>query len=114
MTFLLIGGKPLSFLFQSLVRIPRIIQIINKPWFSDICKDAFSTDAFTSVRCKVEKQNINVSSDSAEVYNRHFSVEELRDALREIHDTSAGPDEIHYKLLNHLPSSYLLFLLNLF
>ena len=39
-------------------------------------------------------------------------MEELQDALRRAHDTSAGPDEIHYQLLKHLPSSSLLLLLN--
>ena len=48
---------------------------------------AFSTDAFISVRCKVEKQNINVSSENAEVYNRPYSLEELQDILRRAHDT---------------------------
>ena len=38
---------------------------------------------------------------------------ELRDALRRSHDTSAGPDEIHYQLLKHLPDASLL-LLNIF
>ena len=28
-----------------------------------------------------------------------FSLEELQAALRRAHDTSAGPDEIHYQLL---------------
>ena len=69
---------------------------------------------FTSVRYKVEKQNINFSSENAEVYNRPFSLEELQDALRRAHDTSAGPDEIHYKLLKHLPDASLLLLLNIF
>ena len=41
-------------------------------------------------------------------------MEELQDALRRAHDTSAGPDEIHYQLLKHLPSSSLLLLLNIF
>ena len=31
-----------------------------------------------------------------------FSLEELQDALRRAHDTSAGPDEIHYQLLKLL------------
>ena len=75
---------------------------------------AFSTDAFASVRCKAEKQNINFSSENAEVYNRPFFLEELRDALRRTHDTSAGPDEIHYQLLKHLPDASLLILLNIF
>ena len=70
---------------------------------------AFSTDAFVSVRKKAEKQTIKFSSDNAEVYNRPFSI----DALRRAHDTTAGPDEIHYQLLKHLPSSSLLLLLNI-
>ena len=75
---------------------------------------AFSTDAFASVRKKAEKQTINFSSDDAEVYNTPLSMEELRDALRRAHDTSAGPDEIHYQLLKHLPDASLLLLLNIF
>ena len=57
---------------------------------------AFSTDAFASVHKKAEKQTIKFSSDNAEVYNKPFSMEELWDVLRRAHDTSAGPDEIHY------------------
>ena len=75
---------------------------------------AFSTDAFTSVRCKAEKQNINFSSENVEAYNRPFSLEELHDALRRAHDTSAGPDEINYQLLKHLRDASLLLLLNIF
>ena len=67
-----------------------------------------------SVRKKAEKQTITFSSDNAEVYNRPFSMEELQDALRRAHDTSAGPDEIHYQLLKYLPCSSLLLLLNIF
>ena len=74
----------------------------------------FSTDDFASVRKQAEKQSITFSSDNAEVYNRPFSMEELQDALRRAHDTSVGPDEIHYQLLKHMPSSSLLLLLNIF
>ena len=81
--------------------------------FSYNSSSAFSTDAFTSVRCKAEKENINFSSKNVEVYNRPFSLEELQDALRRAHDTSAGPDKIHYQLLKHLPDAFLL-LLNIF
>ena len=75
---------------------------------------AFSTGAFASVRKKADKQNLNFSFDNAEVYKRPFSIEELQDALHRAHDTSAGPDEVHYQLLKHLPSSSLLLLLNIF
>ena len=82
--------------------------------FSNNISSAFSTDAFTSVRCKAEKQNINFSSENSEVYNRPFSLEELQDALRRAHGISAGPDEIHYQLLKHIPDASLLLLLNIF
>ena len=82
--------------------------------FSNNISSAFSTDAFTYVRCKAEKQNINFSSENAEVYNRPFSLEELQDALRRAHGISAGPDEIHYQLLKHIPDASLLLLLNIF
>ena len=70
--------------------------------FSYNSSSAFSTDAFTSVRFKAEKQNINFSSKTAEVYNMPFSLEELQDALCRAHDTPAGPDEIHHQLLKLL------------
>ena len=38
----------------------------------------------------------------------------MQDALRRAHDTSAGPDEIHYQLLKYLPDASLLLLLNVF
>ena len=82
--------------------------------FSHNSSSAFSTDAFASVRKKAEKQTIKFSSYNAEVYNKPFSMEELRDALRRAHDTSAGPDEIHYQLLKHLPDASILLLLNIF
>ena len=40
--------------------------------FSYNSSSAFSTDAFASVRKKAEKQNINCSSDNAEVYSRRY------------------------------------------
>ena len=66
----------------------------------------FSTDAFTSVRNKAENQNLNFSSENVELYNRPFCMIELQDALRRAHHSSTGPDEIHYRLLKHLPKSY--------
>ena len=38
----------------------------------------------------------------------------ISNALRRAHDTSAGPDEVHYQLLKHLPDASLLLLLNIF
>ena len=44
-----------------------------------------------------------MSSDNTEVNNKPFSMEELQDALCRAHDSSVGPDEIHYELLKYLP-----------
>ena len=66
---------------------------------------AFRTDAFTHVRQRAERENLSFSSQNVEVYNRPFSMQELQDALRRAHDTSARPDEIHYQLLKHLSKS---------
>ena len=45
--------------------------------------------------------------------SRILTLEELLDALHRAHDTSAGPDEIYYQLLKHLPDAPLLLLLNI-
>ena len=61
---------------------------------TDNFSSAFFTDDFASVRKKAQKQTIKCASHNAEVYNRPFSVEELQDALRRAHNTSAGPGEM--------------------
>ena len=50
------------------------------------------------------------TSDNTENYNSEFLLSELTDALSKAHDTSPGPDDIHYQLLKHLPVSTLLIL----
>ena len=47
---------------------------------------------------KLKSRQYFFLSDNAEIYSRLFSMEELQDALRRAHDTSAGPAEIHYQL----------------
>ena len=54
------------------------------------------------------------TSDNTENYNSEFLLSELTDALSKAHDTSPGPDDIHYQLLKHLPISTLLILLEIF
>ena len=50
-------------------------------------------------------------SDNTESNNSKFSFTELTDAFSKAHDSSPGPDDIHYQLLKHLPSSSLSILL---
>ena len=41
-------------------------------------------------------------------------MEELHDALRRAHNTSVGPDEIHYQPLKHIPDDSRSLLLSVF
>ena len=103
-------------IYMSMIEMSRLIVILLMHWqitFLIIILSVFSTNDFAFVRNKAEKQTISFSSDNAEVDNRPFSMEELQDALRSAHDTSAGPDAIHYQLFKQLPSSSLLLLLNM-
>ena len=48
-----------------------------------------------------------------EKYNVPFTASELLDALHKSHDTAAGPVDIHYQILKHLPDNALETLLNI-
>jgi hypothetical protein len=60
-----------------------------------------------------EKRPLNFNSDNSEYHNQLFSLSELQDALRQCHDTAAGPDEIHYQIIKHLPYTSLSSLLHI-
>ena len=61
-----------------------------------------------------KKKKLKFTSDNTESYNSKFSLKELSDALSKAHDSSPGPDDIHYQLLKHLPSSSLSILLEIY
>ncbi len=69
---------------------------------------------FKTFKDKQEKHNINFTSDNAEDYNEPFSLNELITSLNKAKDTAVGPDDIHYQLLKHLPTSSLQTLLNIY
>jgi hypothetical protein len=47
-------------------------------------------------------------------YNTPFTLKEHKDAIHKAHDTKAGPDDVPYQMLKHLPDESLLALLNIF
>ena len=55
----------------------------------------------------------NFQSQNNEKYNLPFKLSELKNSLDKSHDTTAGPDDIHYQILKHLPSDALETLLNI-
>ena len=60
-----------------------------------------------------ERENLNFQSQNNEKYNLPFKLSELKNSLDKSHDTTAGPDDIHYQILKHLPSDALETLLNI-
>ena len=69
---------------------------------------------FRKIKDQQEKQKLKFTSDNTESYNSKFSLTKLTDALSKAHDSSPGPDDIHYHLLKHLPSSSLSILLEIY
>ena len=60
-----------------------------------------------------ERENLNFQSQNSEKYNLPFKLSELKNSHDKSHDTTAGPDDIHYQILKHLPSDALETLLNI-
>ena len=69
---------------------------------------------FRKIKDQQDKQKLKFTSDNTESYNSKFSLTELTDALSKAHDSSQGPDDIHYQLLKHLPSSSFSILLEIY
>ena len=57
---------------------------------------------------------LNFQSDNTENYNKSFTLSELEGAIQKSHNTTIGPDDIHYEFLRHLPPKSLNYLLSAF
>ena len=68
---------------------------------------------FQDVKIEKERENLNFQSLNTEKYNIPFKMSELKDSLHKCNDTAAGPDDIHYQILKHLPHGALESLLNI-
>ena len=81
--------------------------------FSKYSSSENYTSKFRNIKNQQEKQKLKFTSDNTENYNSEFLLSELTDALSKTHNTSPGPDDIHYQLLKHLPVSTLLIILEI-
>ena len=68
---------------------------------------------FQDIKVEKDRENLNFQSQNNEKYNLPFKLSELKSSLDKCNDTSAGPDDIHYRILKHLPSDALEALLNI-
>ena len=69
---------------------------------------------FQKIKEVKEDKRLNFSSDNQEEYNLSFSLTELKQSLQKSYDSATGLDEVHYKLLTHLPDKSLAILLHVF
>ena len=59
-----------------------------------------------------KKSELSVTKQR-KIYNLPFKLSELKNSLDKSNDTTAGPDDIHYQILKHLPSDAFETLLNI-
>ena len=71
-------------------------------------------ERFRWFKAHQERRPVDFPSDNSEPYNMPFSMSELHNALKKAHDSAAGPDNVHYQMLKHLPKSSLETLLEIF
>ena len=72
------------------------------------------TKEFQNFKTKQEKQKLKFQSNNDEDYNKPFSLTELKKALDNANNTAAGPDDIPYQFLKHLPNISLELLLSIY
>lgn len=63
---------------------------------------------------KWEELATNFTGGDAEPYNDPFLLAELQEALKPCKNTAPGPDQIPYSFLQHLPATYMAYLLALY
>ncbi len=73
------------------------------------------TSKFQRFKETQEHQKLNFTSNNREPYNQFFfTIQNLKDALHDSHDSAPGPDDIHYQVLKHLPDPSLKVLIHIF
>ena len=110
-----IAGKNQPTPFNHLIK--NNIQITNIKDIADTLAETFSTNSssknskteFHKFKATKEKQKLNFQSD-----NKSFTLSELQEAIQKSHNTTIGPDDVHYKFLRHLSPKFLNYLLSAF
>ena len=69
---------------------------------------------FQNIKTNREKQHLNFHSNNTETYNADFTIDELTSCISDLGDTAPGPDDIHNKIIRHLPSETLTLLLDIY
>jgi len=84
--------------------VPGIAHVLGQTFSANSSSHQYNTN-FQSFRCQAECRPLSFNSSNLETYNFPFSINELTSPISKSHDTTVGPDDIHYQMLKHLPSS---------
>ena len=98
---------------QTISKLPDIANTIaNAISFNSSTKNY--SPIFQQHKTQAEQYSVSFIPDNTESYNHPIQLEECKDAINSSKDSSPGPDNIHYRLLRHLPLSSLKLLLSIF
>ena len=90
-------AKPLKNLIKNKSEVTNIKDI------ADALAETFSANSSSNNKQKTENPKLSFKSNNAENYNGCFTLAELKEAIQKSHNTTLGPDEIHYEFLKQLP-----------
>ena len=98
---------------QSYSSIPEIAEKLAQTFCAVSGNDNYTND-FMTHKTHIEAQHIDFTSSNSETYNKPFTVEKLNHCLRHTRDTSPGIDQVHYKMIKHMPEAAKTYLTNIF
>jgi len=84
--------------------VPGIAHVLGQTFSANSSSQQYNANLQT-FRSQAERRFLSFNSSNLETYNFPFSISELTSAISKSHDTVVGPDDIHYQMLKHLPSS---------
>lgn len=92
---------------------PRIVAEIIGDKFASYSNGHAYSENFQRMRHQLEQDEPDFGVAETE-YNRSFTMEELKEALRSCQDTSPGPDKVHNAMIRHLHPTALQQILELY
>ena len=81
---------------------------------ADTSSSSHYPSQFQKLKRTEESKPLKFQFNNTENSNLPFSMSELKQALQKSNNSAAGPDEVHYNLLTHLPESVLSILLKVY
>ena len=81
--------------------------------YENIHSASNDSEDFQNIKSTEEKTDYDFNDGSKHRYNRKFKLKDLKRNIKKAKDSAAGPDQVHYQLLKHLPDQVLQILLDI-